>query len=234
VQLRAGDRDGAREALERALALGAQQADINMGAGTIWTALGERDRATDSFVQALTQAPSLAGDPFWQTTPGVAELWPTILDRAIATSGGMGAVDMALSSGDVERARAIASTLPDPSDHDLASLVIPAWEGDAQARDALYARAAARPLDTATLLWSARIAARAGDPDRAQAFRTWMEGSNPGSDVAGYSVRVTDRPAQRVAGSDSLYYGHFGYRHPIASDQLVASLPHLEYRDEGR
>jgi tetratricopeptide (TPR) repeat protein len=234
VRLRAGDRDGARDALERALALGAQQANINMGAGTIWTALGEPERATDAFAQALTQAPSLAGDPFWGTTPGVAELWPTILDRAISTSGGMGAVDMTLSSGDVERARAIASTLPDPSDRDLASLVIPAWEGDVKAREALYARAAARPLDASTLMWGSRVAARAGDPDRAKAFRSWIDGPNPGSGVSGYSVRVTDEPAQQVAGSDSLYYGHFGYRHPIASDQLVASLPHLEYRDEGR
>ncbi len=232
-----GDARGAREALSRSLVLGEQQASINLGAGVVFLGLGEKPEATAAFVRALRQAPSLAGDRWWQSTPDLAALWPGILDGAIREASPATGVDLALSAGDVGRARTIAASRTDPADaadRELTNLVIAAWDGDRAALDALYARAAARPLDTRTVTWCARLAARAGDSRRARAFRSWLDGFSPGAGTGGLEVRVTDAaPGYGVAGSSAMFYGHYSYRRPTPWDLLVPSLPHLVYQEGG-
>jgi len=230
VRVAVADDPGARDALRRALALGAQQAGINLGAGVISLRLRDQAGAEAAFITALMQAPSLAGDPWWQASSDIAAIWPLILDEAIRRSAGWTALDIVLSSGNLERATEIAAGFADPGDREFAGFLIAAWDGNPQAILRLYERAIARPLDTFTLGWSARVAARSGDQARAAAFRIWMDGPNPGSSSTSYEVRVTTEPSDKVAGMNSLFYGHYTYRRPTSADQLVSALPHLEFR----
>jgi O-antigen ligase/Tfp pilus assembly protein PilF len=225
VREASGDGAGAAAALDRALRLGRQQAQINLGAGIVRLRLGARDAAVDDLALALRQAPSLAGDPWW-STPEVTSVRSPALDRAIADADPATGFDLALSAGQLERARSLASQM-EPTQRESALLVIAAWEGDGTARADLVVRARSRPLEIGVVIWCARIAARAGDQAAAAEFRTWLDTVSPGSALAGLEVRVSPDPSPLVAGSTALFSGHYLYRRPTPEQLIVALLPQL-------
>ena len=230
IRVERGDTAGARDALNQALRLGVQEAAINMGAGVVWLRLGDNVQATAAFALAVDQVPSLAGDPWWQSTPATATLWPAILDQAIGAAAPYTAFDIAVSAGDLDRARTIANQIVDPATRQLVDLVLPAWGGDQGAIDSLYASVSVRPLDINVLSWAARVAARSGDDLRADRFRTLAVAAS-NTNGFGFDVRVgTVRSSVNLAGIGSLFYGYYTYRRPTPWDELVMSLPQLVYQ----
>jgi tetratricopeptide (TPR) repeat protein len=225
-----GDGDGARDALIQALRLGHQVAAINMGAGAVLLSLGDEQQATAAFALAIDQIPSLAGDPWWQSSPALATIWPDILAQAVQEYPG-GAFEIALSTGDRQRAQTAADLIADPASREFAGLVIQAWFADKAATDALYARAGVKPLDPGVLGWAARVASRSGDYGRAAAFRSWANTVSPDAGTAGFEVRVrASHSSANLAGIGSLFYGHYLYRRPTPWDLLVTSLPQIVYQ----
>ena len=228
-----GDDAGARTALASALRVGDQQAVVNLGAGTLFLALGDTTRATTSFALAVSQSPTLAGDPWWQAAPDRAAIWPGVLDRALGDAGPDGGFAIALAAGRLDQAARFADQLSSSAGDDLAQLVLRAWTGDEAARSSISARASTHPFDTAALGWAVRLAARAGDRDQAARFSTWAAGVDPLAGANGLVVRVVTGEAglgNSLAGSSSLFYGHYEYRRPTPWTQLVASLPQLAYQ----
>ena len=233
VQAASGDEAAARVSLRNALRLGDQQAAVAFAAGDLLLRLGDVSAAHDAFVTAIRLAPSLAGDPHWASSPAVAALWPTILQDALASMPGEQGFDAALSAGDVEQARAIASDIADPGFRELALMVIAAWTGDGPAYSDLAARAASMPRDIPTVVWAGRVAARRGDDRDAERYRAWAEILVGGLGATVREIRVGGpavTAADDVAGISGLYYGHYTYRRPTPANQLVPDLPHLVYQ----
>jgi O-antigen ligase len=231
IRLEQGDEVSARDALTRALRLGVQQPAIDVAAAALHLQLGDVPSASNDLVQAITRAPSLAGDPSWATDPDFALLWPDVLQRAIASSDPTTAWEIALVSGDPARAAEIAGRLA-PADRDLALLVIPAWRGDTPAILALRARASSRPLDIPTVSWCARVAARDGDRAAAARYRDWASTIDGYSGATAAEMRVVAHlvPGDPIAGVSGSFYGVYTYRRPTPIDQLAPGLPRLTYR----
>jgi O-antigen ligase/tetratricopeptide (TPR) repeat protein len=230
IRAQNGDAAGARDALGKSLRLGTQEPGINLGAGVVALKLGDQDAARDSFVAALTQLPSLAGDPWWTTGPA-ASIWPAVREQAISQASPDTAFNIALSSGDVDRARSIASSMEGGDGQFLSDVIIPAWAGDPEATAALSKAAREQPYNTGLLDWVGRVARRSGDFQRAADIQAWAGAVDPGAGTAGTEVRVvSDGADQHVAGLLSLFYGHYTYRRPVPWDQLVPGLPDLAYQ----
>jgi hypothetical protein len=134
---------------------------------------------------------------------------------------------IALMSGDADRARALIDAGDGPPD---AAALIDAWGGDPAAMRDVYARADASPLDATLLSWATRLADRYGDSDRAERYqRLAVFLVNEGGALPGTEIRV-DRdgwfrhvPAGTVTG----YAGHYLYRRPLPPDLLAPGLPRL-------
>jgi O-antigen ligase len=231
VRLELGDQPGARDALAKSLRLGVQQPAIDVAAAALDLRMGDSPAASDAIEDAVILAPSLAGDPFWTSDPGFSPLWPSILQRSISTAGPSGAWEIALVSGDENRARQLAGQLG-PDDRQLAGLVIDAWNGGSTEIAALEARARARPLDVATIVWCARVTARAGDPSASLRYRDWATGIDGFSGETAAEIRVVWQrgSSDAVAGSSTYFYGDATYRRPTPVDHFVPGLPLLTYR----
>jgi tetratricopeptide (TPR) repeat protein len=235
IRLQLGDEPRTRDALARSLRLGVQQPVVDVAAAALYLEMGDREAASDAVVQAILRVPSLAGDTFWTTDPGFGPLWPSILDRSISAADPSVAWEIALVSGDPRRARQLAGQLG-PDDRALAQLVIEAWSGGPAAIAALEARGRARPLDAPTIVWCARVTARAGNLETALRYRDWANGIDGVSGGSAAEMRVV---WQRVSGNTSAVsntffanriYGYFTYRRPTPVDHLVPGLPQLTYQ----
>jgi O-antigen ligase len=231
IRLQLGDTPGAREALARSLRLGLQHPGIDVAAAALDLRMGDSQAASDAVVEAILLVPSLAGDPFWTTDPGFSPRWPSILARSISTAGPSGAWEIALVGGDQNGARQLAGRLG-PDDRELAQLVIDAWDGEPAAVAALEARARARPLDTPTIVWCARVTARAGDSEASLRYREWASGIDGFSGATAAEMRVEwqSGPGESIVLPNPYFYGDFTYRRRTPFDQLVPGLPQLTYR----
>ena len=231
IRLEMGDEPGTRDALARSLRLGVQQPAIDVAAATLLLRMGDRQAASDAVVDAIIRAPSLAGDPFWTTDPGFSPLWPSILERSISTAGSAVAWEIALMSGDESRARQLAGQLG-PDERLLAQLVIDGWNGGPAAIAALEARARARPLDVPTIVWCARVTARAGDRETSLRYRDWASTIDGYAGGTAAEMRVVWQrgTSNAIAGSNTAFYGYYTYRRPTPVDHLIPGLPRLTYR----
>jgi tetratricopeptide (TPR) repeat protein len=223
-----GDTAAARDAIAQALRLGYQRPSVSLPAGDLALRLGEDALARTAFTSALAAAPSLAGDPWWSADPARAALFPEVRDAAIEGLGPAGGWELAMVSGDAERARSLASRL-DVSAATFAEQVIAAWGGDAGATRAVLDECAARPLDVAAVLWCARVAGRTGDLSEANRYRARANTILGGSYTAGAELRVRsgEQVGRSDAGNPAQFYGHYTYRRPTPWDLLVPSLVHL-------
>ena len=123
--------DDALASLRAALRLGRQRTSVALAAGDLALRLGDREMAIDAFAQALSKAPSLAGDPWWHADPDRDAAFGDAVRIAIERAPGVG-WEIALVAGDAARARSLAGS-------DVrAALIIDGWSGDAQAVGALY------------------------------------------------------------------------------------------------
>ncbi len=229
VRARLGDMPGAQDALVGALRLGDQQSLVAIGAGFVEMELGKRDAAAADFSTALLLSPSLAGDPWWTSDPARAEVWPIAYQLAFEQAGPSVRFALALEKGDTAGAtQAIANEDREPGISD--GLILASWSGDRQALSELEARARARPFDAYVVNWLARIYSRLGNKVRSADYGLWSNALLGQSNFEAPEVRVAQRPTiDNVAGSLSVFHGHYAYRRPLPHIQLVSWLPQLIY-----
>jgi O-antigen ligase/tetratricopeptide (TPR) repeat protein len=228
LRVDAGDQAGAEQALDSALRLGAQRASVNFPAGSLWLRLGHRVFAIDAFSTAVSQAPSIAADPYWSSTPELSEVSTSVVEGAMSRAIPVSAWEIALMAGDPsEPAR---RTALDPPEREIADLVTPAWAGDAGARAALVRVAVDDPLDAFAVGWSARLAARAGDAAQASRFRQWLVTVDPVVAAgAAYDRRIDNGGLTQVAPADdpAAAYGPATYRRPTPPELVLERLPRV-------
>ena len=229
LEAASGDKDAARQSLERGLRLGQQQPELALAAGWIYEQLGDMDASNQWYANALAMEPRMARDDFW-TAPARSSRWDAISAAALAQLSPAGQMNLWISAGDATRAAQAAATIEDPSERALLELVIQAWGGDAAARASLAMYTRAHPNDLEAIAWSARVAAHAGDFAQAQAYRDWSDITWGNSATAGAEVGIELPPTtagRQYTGQDSLAWGIYTYRRPTPGDQVLPLLPHL-------
>ena len=231
LRVRLGDAEGATDALHRAMRLGYQQPAVSLGAGELWLQLGERDAAIAAYVDSVLLLPSLAGDPWWVADADRASAWRTAYSTAFAGASSYSRFEMALETDDMDSARAALDDIASADLRETSALVLASWSGSPDAARRLEQLARERPLDNTLVNWCARVLRHVGDAAAAKVYEPWAESLSALSSTAGFEARVVgDREGFRVAGVSSLFYGHFSYRRPTPSNQLIDGLPHLAFR----
>lgn len=229
LQLTHGDTDGARDSIARALRIGRQQPGIDVAAIPILLALGDTANAQEQATSALSGAPQLTDDPWWETTPELRALRDVAVNVLVNASDSSRAWQIALLSGDADRARQIAATLP--TDRAIVGDVIDAWSNVPGARERLERGVLADPLGPGAG-WAARIAARDGDADAAHRFRriASIPSGSTRSDN-GYDVVVTDQiPVGQVPGPNAGFHFAYAYHRGSPLSMLVPGLPQIDLR----
>lgn len=217
----------ARDDLERALRVGRQQPQVAFAAGWLYERLGDLTAADQLYAEALVLDPRLSRDPFWQEAAR-ANRWSAIRDRAIAGLDLPGQVNFWLSADDVSRARTALAQIP-TAEQGALPLVVEAWQHGPAERTALERYTSSHPLDLVAITYAARVAARAGDYDRAQMYRDWADTvwGNAGAQGAELKVGEPKKPGAPATGINSITWGLYTYRRATPADQLVPGLPHL-------
>lgn len=209
--------------IERALRIGSQQTSIVFAAGALYDRLGDHDRAGALFAQTLTRYPSLAADPYWSEAGMDARLGD-ILELAEERSPGS-AWEIALAAGEPDRARELAQGPLQPN-------IIDAWEGDADALEAVYAVADVETANPYVLGWASRLANRVGDEDQASRYRSLaVYEVIEGGELPGTEIEIDeDGWLQAVpAGTEVGFAGRYLYRRPLGPDLLPPGLPRLVF-----
>jgi hypothetical protein len=109
---------------------------------------------------------------------------------------------------------------------DLAGLVVEAWEGDADAADALRSMAARSPEDGTVLAWAARISDRTDGGEAGDRYRRLIRlGPHyaPPDREARIAALGTD-PRDDNVGIATFYYGPYLYRRDAPVDILPPGL----------
>jgi tetratricopeptide (TPR) repeat protein len=216
--------------LERAHRSGSQQPAVLFAMGSLYDRLGMTEEADAAYADVLAAYPALAADPALTADPIIGPRLAGIIERAAASTPGI-AWELALMSGDAETAQALAR---DRGGAAWTPLVVEAWLGNAEAAEELHALADANPSDAAVLGWAARIAARNGDPDRAEryerlaTFAAFDGPSRPGTDIR---IERTEWLQDVPAGALTWYAGQWLYRRPTAFDLIPPGLPRLVFVD---
>lgn len=229
VRWKLGDPSGAREALARAERLGLQRTALAIAAGWLRQQLGDEQAATEDYATAVGQMPTLADDPFWTSPSGPRGGLTTILQAVQQRASPTTMLQIHLILGQLDLARQDVAALS-PSDPDMYRLLIPAWEGDAEAWNALQAEAASRPLDPAPASWCRLIATYMGDEPLARKYRTWLVIAtfpDSGLPIVGRLVFDSAKalPTYILDGYGTLY------RRQVPSVQVVDLLPQVVLQD---
>jgi tetratricopeptide (TPR) repeat protein len=229
VRWRLGDAAGARAALSRAERLGLQRATVALPAGWLRQQLGDRQAAITDYAAALANAPTLADDPFWSSSPALRNIWPEVWTAGQAVLGGRGLLELDLVAGQVQLATQVAASLS-PGDRTLYSLVVPAWRGDTASWAALQALASAHPLDSDPVSWCDLVAAHLGDRAAADNYSLWLAINNSPDSGLPQVVRVA---MDKASGLPWLILDRYGslYRRPVPDAQVVSALPQLTWQD---
>jgi hypothetical protein len=191
--------------------------------------MGDLVGARRSLTDAILVEPGFAGAELTRA-PELTAVWIPAVDDALKSLAPALAFDAALSSNQLARANRYASQVAEPATHSLLDLVEKGWSGDRIAFDDLRSQAIAQPLNPTILKWAARVADHLGDPSADQ-FRTLLEDNSAQSSAGTYPLEIRTGPdADGVIGVNSEFYGHFTYRRPTPWNQLVKTLPHLDFR----
>jgi O-antigen ligase/tetratricopeptide (TPR) repeat protein len=227
VRWKLGDPAGSRQALSRAERLGWQRAPVAFAAGWLRLQLGDDDLATNDFAAALAAAPTLAGDPFWTSTPQLAQRWPALLSAAGARVGGDQQLQLDLAAGSLSDANRLAASFA-ASNPTLYDHIVPAWTGDVTALTQLVSLAERKPLDAQVVTWCQLIALHRGDAQLEQRLTSW---ANIQSASVVSVPRVVFGSPLPVPNSGDDLYGSI-YRRPVPTDLVVSILPQLDWQTQ--
>lgn len=222
--------DEVADALQRALRLGVQQPAVAFAAAQLYDRIGRTAAADEAYIASLTGVPELAGVHAWPVEGMSSSRLEGLLERAMAVAPGV-AWEMALLSGDGERARELAA---DPSGLGFQSQLIAAWAGDEDAVASIQALADRSPYDAWILAWAARVSEHAGDLMAAGRYRRMVDLGIRGADQ-GVEVGIGQRIARRDAalGTSTYYYGNYMHRRTSPIDVIVPGIPGLIIREPG-
>jgi len=231
VRWRLGDDAGAHSALARAERLGLQRVPVDVAAGWLRWQLGDRTAAITDYALAILQAPTLANDPFWSSTPELSAARPAILDKLWQyigpnRSGAPLLFELKLLAGEPAAAEAALAPLS-AADRALYEQAADAWQGLPGAEAALQQLAERNPLAAAPATWCQLVAARHNEPDLVARYGAWLaDGFAGGAPIA----RVTfGEPIPQPNGGVDRYSSL--YRQPVPEAQIVGILPQIEYLD---
>jgi O-Antigen ligase len=228
-QVEGGDKTGAAASIQRALRLGSQRIAILVAAGDLSIGIGEQRQAETLLASAVAHFPSLAGDPHFAIDHsanfrGIA-LGDLVVRDALALASPYVRWEIALESGDLAMATELAAQAG--IGESLALQIIGAWQAIPGMLDQVVGDCRDDPFNLVLLGWCARLEARAGNEERASAFRDVADTVSVGSSENGFELRVrgTDR-----AGSwgQAAFWARYTYRNDGPADLLVPSLLHLE------
>ena len=225
-QVAIGDTADVETTIRAALRIGRQRPAISVPAGELAERIGARPLAVEAFTAAVLAAPSFLGDPWWQAEPDRAGLQQEVLTAALAVAPPDPAWELALVTGDAERARSIATSAAlDPSTLDF----IDAWTGDEQAYARLIDRCASDSLALQPLFWCARLEGRRGNVSAANDYRYLANTQIGGSYREGAELRVQEGPVvgRSLEGNPAIFWGTYTYRRFTPWDVLVPSLLHV-------
>ncbi len=228
VRWRLGDADGARAALSSAERLGLQRPTVALPAGWLRQQLGDQPAAIADYSAALSSAPTLAADPFWMSTADLQSTWLIVWATVQATAEARTLLVLDLAAGRFDLAAPVATILAN-GDRALYEQVIPAWQGDADAWDALQALAAERPADGDTLAWCQLIAEQRRDQAAIDRYRLWIEINGSPLGTRPQFARVTTAMTQPVPPSVFDSY-ELLYRRPVPAAQIVGLLPQVAWQ----
>jgi len=223
VRWQLGDDAGAREALARAERLGLQRTALALAAGWLRQQLGDLEEARQNYATAIAQAPTLVGDPFWESDLGPDGGLDAILPTVEGTVSPTALLPIHLILGDLVLAQRDVDALS-PADPTLYPLILPAWYGDPAAWAGLRAYAASRPLDPTPVQWCRLIAAYQGDEDVVAEYSIWLTIANfPDAGLPPIGRIVFDA-SEPISASILDGYGTL-YRRQVPSAQVVNLLP---------
>jgi O-antigen ligase/tetratricopeptide (TPR) repeat protein len=232
VRWRMGDLEGTGAALTQAERLGWQRAPLALAAGWLREQLGDGGQAVADDAAAIVAAPTLANDPYWQSTAALRGMWPQILAAAhaqVARSTGSAAAHAAtLFTLDLIAGNAVGVSADllamTPVDQSLATLVVPAWNGVPGAEARLQVLAEDHPLEPGPVGWCQLVAAKNSELALVDRYGVWIGQGVPPVD------RVTfGRPMPLPGGLDR--YGSL-YRRLVPAAQIVEILPQIAYADQ--
>lgn len=229
LDIELGRTDDARQALDRALRLGRQQAGVALPASVLYVELGDHEVASQTLADALRAAPSIAGDTWWAARPDLEQEHAAAVQLVI-TRGGGPAFRVALETNQLTLAATAIGTMN--GDTSTVQLALEAWSGDVNARRELEVKAASQPLDLDAIAWNAVVADHLGDATARNRYRHWAEIVNGGAGWEAIGYRIVDQltPSQGPTGTLGLTYGQYLYLRPIPRDELLPGLPQLVYR----
>lgn len=226
IETALGHDEAAATALENAMRLGRIQPQVAVGAASLYVVLGDDDAAASAASDALADAPGLAGDPYWMSSPGLTAAWKRGLQQALERIGPEQAYELALEAGQPKVAERIVSALPEPTRVNL-QLVIDAWDGDAAAFQAVRARAAASPLDALAVSLCVRVAFHAQDA-------LGLDPTTWNCDRVGYAYspilyRVGPPPTSRefIPGPNATWHFQGAYERFVPFNELIPGLPSI-------
>jgi tetratricopeptide (TPR) repeat protein len=227
-ELALGSRDAARDALVHASRLGLQRPAIAMAIGDLALRLGEPDLSGDAFAMAIAAVPGLAGDPWWHADPERSAVFPDLVDAAIEIAPPGADWQIAMASGDLERARALQPSVTYPSGAVTIDDVIDAWEGQREAAKRVIEGCGLDPTNSAAIGWCARISQRNGDTLAANRFREWSY-LLLGDTNEAFEVRVSGAPilGRAAQGGVAEFWGTYTYRRATPWNLLVPTVVQL-------
>jgi tetratricopeptide (TPR) repeat protein len=225
LRWQAGDPDGAREALTRAERLGTQQTAIAFAAGWLRQQLGDTHLATADYAIAITQMPTLAGDPFWTSPEGPAGGLEAILASVRERAGPTTMLQVHLVLGEFEAAQSIAGGLS-ANDPILYQFLVPAWSGDPGAWQGLQDLARSRPRDSGPASWARLVAAYRGDTEAVRGYGVWLAITNSPDYLQPPIGRIRLDEEAPLAPNFLDAYGTL-YRRQIPKVQVVGGLPQI-------
>jgi len=219
--LAAGHADQVQTSLGEALRLGYQRPAVAVPIGDLALRIGDRDLAIQAFTPTVVNTPSLLADPWWQSDPARASIYPDLVAAAIKAAPSV-AWEVELMSGDTNASLAAA---PDGS----TTLFIRSWSGDKTALQQLLDSCRATPLDINLQLLCARAEGRAGNVDAANEFRYIADAQVGLSYSQGAELRVAkeEKAGRTLEGDPAIFWGTFTYRRPTPFDVLVPGVVHL-------
>ena len=229
VRARLGDPSGTDDALARAMRLGEQQSAVALGAGVIELELGRPIAARVAFAKSLLLSPSLAGDPWWTAESARGAIWGDVYAQAFERASSPQRFALAIEKGDIDAVNEAIAATRDQNFTKSHQLILAAWSGDQGALAQLEALAREKPLDSVVVNWLARINHHLGNEARATFYKDWTFIVN-GQGIDAAEIRVATHPVEEnVAGTASVFHGHYAYRRPIPHIQLVSWLPQLVF-----
>lgn len=226
---KAGDDNGARDALDRAERLGLQRAPVAIAAGWLRLQLGDEGRAITDFAAGLNLLPTLADDPFWDSASGPPGGIQGVVGALPPDTDPNVRLQIHLILGDTASAAEDLRILS-PTEPELYAAIMAAWLGDDVAWATMQSLASTNPLDGTIVSWSRFVAMYRGDDQLSGDYERLVTITGSPNVASPFVGRIS---FGSILGSPLDLLDDYGtlYRRPNLRAQVIAPLPQLVLQD---